>query len=79
MEIEYSNDVRGKIHAYRFDKWEKETIAKALNPIIKKLEKEIEKIDNDPDNEGQVTYWDRKREIRNEIKCLSEIIIEFSK
>ncbi len=78
MEIEYSNEERGKTFAYRFIKWERQTIAKALKPEIKKLEKKIERIENDPNNEGQVTYLEAIREHRFEIKMLQEIIKEFS-
>jgi hypothetical protein len=79
MEIEYSNEVRGKVHAYRFADWEKKAIAKALKPVIKKLEKEIEKIDNDPENEGQVTFREQQRQLGYEIEALNEIISEFKK
>ena len=56
MEFEYSNDVKGKVIAYQFDTWEKETIATALKPVVKNLEKKIEKVRNHPKNEGQVKY-----------------------
>lgn len=38
MEIEYSTEVKGQVHAYRFASWEKITIAKALEPVIKKYD-----------------------------------------
>jgi len=76
---EYSNEVRGKVHAYRFEYWEKKTIAESLKPIIKKIEKKIDKIDNDPKNEGQVTFYEAKRELLYEIKAIKEIIEEFTK
>jgi hypothetical protein len=75
---EYSNEIRGKVHAYRFQDWEKNIIAESLKPVIKKLEKKIYKIDNNPKNEGQVTFWEFKRELINEIKVLTEIINDFS-
>lgn len=79
MIAEYSNEIKGKVHAYRFEKWEKETISKALKPVIKKLEREVDKIDNDPDNEGQVTFWERKKELIYEIRILNDIVSEFGK
>ena len=78
MEKEYSNEVKGRVHAYRFDKWEKKLIAKALLPEIKKLNKKIQAVDNHPDNEGQVTFLEEKRMLRREIKLIQEIIEEFS-
>lgn len=78
MEIEYSTEVKGKVHAYRFDKWEKEMIAKALKPEINRILKKIYNIENHPDNEGQVTYSEAIREHRHEIKALEDIIKEFN-
>ena len=78
MEVEYSNELRGKIFAYRFCDWEKKLIAKALKPEVQKLEKKIIKIENNPKNEGQATYSEAIREIRLEIKMIEEIIKEFN-
>ena len=77
MEIEYSNEVRGRVYAYRFAKWEKQRIAEGLKPIVAKLEKKIVKIENDPKNEGQCTYSEQIRELRLEIIELNSIIKEF--
>jgi Zn-dependent oligopeptidase len=77
MEIEYSNEVKGLVFAYRFDKWEQAQIASALKPVIEKLEKKIVKIENHPKNEGQVTYTDQIHNLRYEIKALQEIITTF--
>lgn len=79
MEKEYSNEIRGKVHAYRFEPWEKRAIAESLKPAIKRLGKKIDKIDNDPKNEGQVTFYEAKKELIYEIRRLNEIIEEFSK
>jgi hypothetical protein len=78
MEIEYSREVKGKVYAYRFHQWEKSIIAKALKPEIKKLQKKIEKIENDPNNEGQCTYADQIYELRYEIIAIEDIIKKFS-
>ena len=76
---EYSKEVRGRVHAYRFEPWEKKIIAESLQPVIKKIEKKIDKIDNHPKNEGQVTFYEAKKELLYEIKALNEIIEEFIK
>ena len=78
MEVEYSNEVKGKVHAYRFSAWEKTIIAKALRPEIQKLEKKITRIRNNPKNEGQATYSEAIREARHEIETLEEIIKIFN-
>lgn len=78
MEIEYSTEVKGQVHAYRFASWEKITIAKALEPVIKKLHKKIERIQHHPKNEGQVTYLEAIREKRIEIAILEDIIKTFN-
>lgn len=78
MEIEYSNEVRGKVFAYRFTTWEKELIAEALKPMIKKTERKIEKIRNNPKNEGQATYSQQIFDLRHEIRALEEIVKTFS-
>jgi hypothetical protein len=74
MDVEYSQEVNGKVYAFRFGKWEQEVIAKALEPEIKKRERQIEKIRNDPNNEGQVTYQVKIEDIDWEITCLKRII-----
>lgn len=77
MEKEYSIEVRGKVHAYRFSDWEKNIIAEGVKPAIKKLEKKIEKIINNPKNEGQATYSCQIDEIQNGINELNDIVKEF--
>ncbi len=77
MEIEYSNEVKGRVHAYRFETWEKLAIAQALKPVIKKLYKKIEKIEKHPKNEGQVTYSYNIRMIRFEIEVLENTVKNF--
>lgn len=79
MEIEYSNEVKGKIHAYRFDKYEKTTIAKALTLEVKQLEKKRKKVEMHPKNEGQVTFQVQIRDIDSDIRQLQVIIKEFNK
>lgn len=77
MEIEYSrNSPDG--YAYSFEAWEKEAIASALKPLIKKRDALIRAIENRPDNEGQVKFQVRIEEIRREQKGIQEIIQEFT-
>lgn len=78
MIIEYSQEERGKVFAYRFAAWERAYIANGLRPYIPRLEKKIQRIIDDPENEGQVTYREQIRELRHEITALREIIDEFS-
>lgn len=77
MEIEYSNEVRGKVYAYRFSEFEKKHIADSLKTVIKKMELKIEKIRNHPKNEGQATYACQIDDIQKEIASLKEIVKEF--
>ena len=79
MEFEYSNEVKGKVIAYQFDTWEMATIATALKPVVKKLEKKIEKVRNHPKNEGQVRYAVQIDELNREMKALEFIIKTFQK
>lgn len=56
MEVEYSNEIKGKVFAYRIMAHEKPIIIAAYKKHIIKLERAIEKVKNHPKNEGQVTY-----------------------
>ena len=77
MEIEYSNEVRGQVFAYRFDGFEKQQIAAGLRLIIKKTEAKMQKIIDHPKNEGQATYASQVDELRYEIKVMEKIVKEF--
>ena len=77
MIIEYSNEVKGKHYAYRFTEWEMKTIAKALIPIVKNIEKTIEKIKNDPRNDGSLKFICRIEDLYGDIEVIEEIIVEF--
>lgn len=78
MEIEYSNEVKGAAYAYRFYHFEKQAIARGLKSEVRKLEKKIERVENDPNNEGQVTYLCKIEELMAELNDLKGIIKEFS-
>ena len=79
METEYSNEVKGKIHAYRFEEWEKKLIAKGLTTEAKKIMHKILSIDNNPKNEGQVTFQVQKDSLYIELNIINDIISEFLK
>lgn len=78
MNIEYSNEIKGKVFAYRFEQWEKTIIAQALTREIKLMQKKIDRIEANPKNEGQATYSCRVDELRGEIKEMKAIIKEFT-
>lgn len=78
MEIEYSQEVKGKVHAYRFDAWEKAAIASGLERAIEIREKQVNRIKNHPKNEGQVTFQVQVENIEDEIEKLNDIIEEFT-
>jgi hypothetical protein len=78
MEIEYSQEVRGKVYAYRFSSFEKSIIAKALATELKKYPKKIQKVEDDPNNEGQLDYIEKIRELKYEAEDIEEIIKAFS-
>lgn len=75
MDVEHSIQ-RGKF-AYVFSNWEQEMIAKALKPEIPKLEKKIERIRNNPKNEGQVRYLVQIEDLYSKIEDIKQIIAEF--
>jgi len=79
MDKDYSNEVRGKIFAYRFCEFEKKAIAEGLKPMLNKQQARITKIENNPKNEGQATYACQIEELEREKKMLEDIIKEFSK
>lgn len=78
MEKEYSLEFRGKVHAYRFDSFEKKAIARCLQSEIKRLDKKILAIERNPKNEGQVKYQVAQEELLFEKKQIEQIIAEFS-
>lgn len=78
MEIEYSQEVKGKVYAYRFEAWEMAAIAAGLVREVDKRMKRIERIKNHPKNEGQVTFQLQVEVIEDEIAKLNDIIEEFT-
>jgi hypothetical protein len=74
MEFEYSQEVKGQVKAFRFQQWEQFVIAKALTQERNKMYKRIERIENDPKNEGQVTFKESVRNITHEIREIGNII-----
>lgn len=78
MEIEYSNEIKGKVHAYTFENWEKILIASLLSEHVKKYDKAMEKIRNNPKNEGQATYQSEIDSLFREQKCVEKMIQIFN-
>lgn len=75
---EYSNEVKGLIHAYRFTDNEKVYIAQGLKSIVLRIERKIERIKNHPKNEGQARYSLKIQTLRFQQEDLIDIIKEFS-
>lgn len=74
MDIEYSREVRNMVYAYRFELWERVLIAKCLRPELRAIQKKIERIKNDPRNEGQATYQVEIDSLHREKQLVQEII-----
>jgi hypothetical protein len=72
MELEYAKNQKYKC-AFLFNQWERDSIAECLILKNKKLLKKIESIENSPKNEGQVTFSEQIRDLRNEINNNIEI------
>lgn len=77
MERELSNSYRGK-YAYTLTKLEKTLIAKALRRTLKDYDRKIERVENNPRNEGQVTFQDKIIDLRATKVIVNDIINEFS-
>lgn len=60
--------------AYSFELWEEQLIAKCLQPEIKKMQKKIESIRNNPRNEGQAKYILQIDQLDSRIKSVEKII-----
>jgi glutathionyl-hydroquinone reductase len=81
MWTEYAlkQDSRYMTYVYGFAPWEKRVLLSGIPSHIRKLEKRIDQIENNPKNEGQVTFDDMQREIQLQINSLKEIQKEFEK
>jgi len=79
MEIEHSNNTGYQGYAYLLDKKEKAAISEALKPYVKKLQKKIERLENSPKNEGQISFLSRINDLEIDKKNIECIIKEFSK
>ena len=78
MQIEYSNNPSTGLNCFKFSPDEMKVLNKSIPGHIRKLEKKIVKIENDPNNEGQVTYWQKAKDLQNEIDALKEIFQTFT-
>lgn len=65
------------IWAYVFSNREKDIIVRTIKPEIKKIEKKIERIRDNPKNEGQVKYQVEIECLRGDIKSIEDIIQDF--
>lgn len=72
MWSEYSSS-NSNCFVFGFSAWEKRILISGIPKAIKKLKAKIEKINNDPKNEGQAIYWDKVRQLTNDISCLEDI------
>jgi hypothetical protein len=80
MEIEYAKKqpIGPAINwVYGFDDYEKRVLVKAIAPEIKRLEKQIQKIEDNPENEGQATFLCAIDDLKRKINSLLEIQVEF--
>jgi hypothetical protein len=63
--------------AYIFEYWEEQIIRNALKPIIHRIAKKIQRLENDPKNFGQVDFLDQIKELEYQRRNLMVIIAEF--
>jgi ATPase subunit of ABC transporter with duplicated ATPase domains len=78
MEIDHKDYEGGYQKWYRFDSEEKHQIIQGLKSQKKLVEKKIKRIDNNPHNDGQATFTERKRELKYMLKWIDEIIVELT-
>lgn len=82
MYIEYATSKvereTGEKFTFAFSQEEKNYIADGLEVIIKRIEKKIQRIENNRYNQGQATYIQRISGLRHEIRQLQDIINEFT-
>lgn len=78
MDREFSQYEKGQ-YTYFLTKYEKIMIAEALKKTLKDYDRKVEKIDNNPRNEGQVKYRIQIEELRAEKRMAEKIIEEFLK
>jgi hypothetical protein len=81
MEFEYTNNKYYKC-AFLINDFERLVIVSALKSHKKKyfssIEKLINKIETDPENEGQVTYQDKIEKLRNHLTDYEKLMKDFS-
>ena len=64
--------------AYTFTPNEKEILISALVLAINGFEKQITKIDKNPKNEGQASFWQKKRELQGDLDQSNFMLDVFS-
>jgi hypothetical protein len=77
MELERTSQLneKGKRDVwFIFADWEKESLAKAARRRITDVKRILHRWENHPQDEGQVTYSEKRHECRAEIAFLEELI-----
>lgn len=75
MEIENTKNESGKKDvAFIFSASEKKSIQSALKRRISDVNRTLKRYENHPNDDGQVTYSERRKDCRLEIEFLNELI-----
>lgn len=62
-----------------FEAWEVDIIGENLKPAIKSIEKKIERVRNNPKNEGQVHFIEEVRDLKVQKQYIEELLAEIDK
>lgn len=76
---QYSSEIKGHVDSYSFSAFEEKSIAQGLKIIVKRMDRQIERIKNHPKNEGQAKYSLQIQSLRFLQEDLEDIIKEFDK
>lgn len=76
---QYSSEIKGLVDSYSFSAFEEKSIAQGLKIIVKRMDRQIERIKNHPKNEGQAKYSLQIQSLRFLQEDLEDIIKEFDK
>ena len=61
-------------HVFQFSGDEINTLKRGIKPLIKRIEKQIKNVQNNPLNEGQVTFEQKEQDLFQDIKFLESIL-----
>ena len=73
MEIERCHNPNYKT-AYLLSDFEIKKITKSLKSEIKNVKRKLDRLVNNPNNEGQATYLDKEDNLKEEIKQIEHMI-----